>query len=418
MRKSSIAVLVVAVFAPGCTQPPAAAPPAKPPEVLVGLPIRKEVVDYEEFTGRTEAMAAVEVRARATGYLEKVNFREGAAVKEGDMLFEIDDRLYRAELNRAEQTIVQNEARTKRLEQDALRERSLRNTNAGAQSDYDKVMGDLAEAQATVGWAKANRDLAKLNLSFTKVTAPLSGTIGRRLVDPGNLVKADETPLATIVTLDPMYVFLAIDERTVLKYQRMVREGKLKSAQESAVPVELGLADESDYPLKGKIDFVDNRIDPATGTLRLRGTFANLGGLIAPGQFVRARLQIGARYAAILVAERALGTDQGKKFVYTINENDEVMYRPVKIGRLEDGLRVIEDGLTDNARVVISGLQRIRPGAKVEARMVDMPLGGAPPVVQESGVGGQESGVRKSAVGDRKSEVRSHEAEAQTKKAQ
>jgi hypothetical protein len=152
--------------------------------------------------------------------------------------------------------------------------------------------------------------------------------------------------------------------------------------------------------------------------LRLRGTFANLGGLIAPGQFVRARLQIGTRYAAILVAERALGTDQGKKFVYTINENDEVMYRPVKIGRLEDGLRVIEDGLTDNARVVISGLQRIRPGAKVEARMVDMPLGGAPPVVQESGVGGQESGVRKSAVGDRKSEVRSHEAEAQTKKAQ
>src|SRR5262245_4165247 len=182
MRSSSVAVLVVAVFAPGCTQPPAAAPPAKPPEVLVGLPIRKEVVDYEEFTGRTEAMAAVEVRARATGYLEKVNFREGAAVKEGDVLFEIDDRLYRAELNRAEQTIVQNESRTKRLEQDALRERSLRNTNAGAQSDYDKVMGDLAEAQATVGWAKANRDLAKLNLSFTKVTAPLSGTIGRRLV--------------------------------------------------------------------------------------------------------------------------------------------------------------------------------------------------------------------------------------------
>src|SRR5262245_18978397 len=211
MRKLSLAGLAFAVLVSGCTQPAAGPPPAPPPpEVLVGLPIRKQVVDYEEFTGRTEAMAAVEVRARATGYLEKVNFREGSVVKEGDVLFEIDDRIYKAELHRAEQTIAQNEAKAKRLEQDALRERSLRGTNAGSQGDYDKIIGDLGEAQASVGWAKASRDLAKLNLNFTKVTAPISGTIGRRLVDPGNLVKAYETPLATIVTLDPMYVFLAI----------------------------------------------------------------------------------------------------------------------------------------------------------------------------------------------------------------
>lgn len=361
----------------GCAQQTPAPVAPKPPEVLVSLPIRKDVLDFEEFSGRTEAVVAVEVRARATGYLDKVNFREGSSVKKGQPLFEIDPRIYDAELNRAEQTVVQNEARAKRLEQDARRVRELRKTVS--QEEYDKVMGDLAEAQAAVGSAIANRDVAKLNQSFTKVTAPISGVIGRRLVDPGNLVKADETPLATIVSLDPMYVYFAIDERTVLRLRRLIQEGKIPSVEETAVPFQIGLADDVGYPLKGTIDFVDNRIDPATGTLRLRGTFENPKGSVSPGQFVRLRLQIGVPYPATLIAERALGTDQGKKFVYVVNDKEETVYRPVKIGVMQEGLRVVEEGLAPDERIVISGLQRIRPGAKVEVKLVDMPIAGAAP---------------------------------------
>lgn len=379
MRRNLIFGALSALALAGCAQP--APPPMapKPPEVLVSLPVRKEVIDFEEFSGRTEAMAAVEVRARATGYLANVSFREGMEVKEGQVLFTIDARTYDAELARAEQAVLQNDARVKRLEQDQQRVYALRATKSVSQEEFDKVVGDLAEAKAAVGFAKANRELAKLNLSFTKVTAPISGVIGRRLVDPGNLVKADETPLATIVTLDPLYVYLAIDERTMMRFRRLVQGGKIVTGDKMQVPFQIGLADDAGYPFHGNIDFVDNRIDPATGTLRLRGTVPNPKGLITPGQFVRIRLQIGIPYAATLVAERALSTDQGKKFVYVVNDKNEAIYRPVKIGLLQDGMRVIEEGLTADERVVISGLQRVRPGAKVEVKMVDMPLAGAAP---------------------------------------
>lgn len=377
MRRNLILGALSMLLLAGCTQqvPPPMAP--KPAEVLVSLPIRKEVIDFEEFSGRTEAMAAVEVRARATGYLANVSFREGMEVKEGQVLFTIDSRTYEAEWARADQTVVQNEARVKRLEQD--HQRALRSPQSLSQKELDTVIGDLEEARATVGSAKANRELAKLNLSFTKVTAPISGVIGRRLVDPGNLVKADETPLATIVTLNPLYVYLAIDERTMMRFRRLVQEGKIVTGDKMQVPFQIGLADDSGYPFHGAIDFVDNRIDPATGTLRLRGTVPNPKGLITPGQFVRIRLQIGTPYSATLVAERALSTDQGKKFVYVVNEKNEAIYRPVKIGLLQDGMRVVEEGLSADERVVISGLQRVRPGAKVEAKMVDMPVAGAAP---------------------------------------
>jgi RND family efflux transporter MFP subunit len=377
MRRNLRLAALGLLLAAGCAQPPPPPMAPKPAEVLVSLPLRKEVIDFEEFSGRTEAMAAVEVRARATGYLSKVSFREGMEVKEGQVLFTIDARTYEAELARAEQTVAQNEARVRRLEQD--HKRAVRSPQTLSQKEFDTVVADLEEARATVGWAKANSELAKLNLSFTKVTAPISGVIGRRLVDPGNLVKADETPLATIVTLDPLYVYLAIDERTMMRFRRLVQEGKIVTGDKMQVPFQIGLADDAGYPFHGYIDFVDNRIDAATGTLRLRGTVPNPKGLITPGQFVRIRVQIGTPYPATLVAERALSTDQGKKFVYVINDKNEAIYRPVKIGFLQEGMRVIEEGLTADERVVISGLQRVRPGAKVEPKMVDMPLAGASP---------------------------------------
>lgn len=381
MRNLRVGMLLATILT-GCARQAPAPPPPKPPEVLASLPVRKDVIDFEEFTGRTEAVAAVEVRARATGYLSKVSFREGMQVKAGQMLFEIDPRTYDAELARANQMLLQNEARVKRLQRDSERLRQLR--NVASQEEVDKVQGDLAEAEAAVGSAKANRDLAKLNLSFTKVSAPISGGIGRTLVDPGNLVKADETPLATIVALDPMYVYFAIDERTVLRFRQLIEKGKLPSPQDGDVPIQLGLADDTGYPFQGKIDFVDNRIDPATGTLRLRGTFANRNGSIAPGQFVRIRVQIGTAYPATLIAERALGTDQGKKYVYVVNAKGEAEYRAVRLGSTHDGMRVIEEGVSEGERVVISGLQRVRPGAKVQLKMVEMPVAGAAPTMPET----------------------------------
>jgi RND family efflux transporter MFP subunit len=357
----------------GCAQPPAQPPPPKPPEVLVSLPISRSVTDYEDFTGRTEAMKLVEVRARVTGYLEKLNFQEGAEVKQADVLFEIDPRPYQAEFARADASLVQSEAHLRRLESDYQRALGLRNRTAIGLEEFDKIAGDRAEAAAAVGVARAVRDLAKLNLGFTHVTSPIAGRISRRLVDPGNMVKADETALTTVVSLDPMYAYFDVDERTVLRIRRLIQEGKTASDGNGKATVLMGLADEDGFPHQGAVDFVDNKVDPNTGSLWLRGVFPNPTHILTPGLFVRIRLPIGMPYKATLIAEQALGRDQGQKFVYVVSDKNEVAYRPVKVGKLHDGLRVITEGLTARDKVVVSGLQRIRQGATVEPKMVSMP---------------------------------------------
>jgi RND family efflux transporter MFP subunit len=358
----------------GCGTPtaPVAAPP-KPPEVVVTLPVVRQVTDYEDFTGRTEAKAAVEVRARVTGYLERVLFKEGTEVKQGDPLFEIDPRPYQAELQRAEATLAQSQARLRRCERDLKRANDLLPQNAISQDDFDQISGDRDEAAAAVKLAEASRDLAQLNLSFTRVTAPITGRISRQLIDPGNLVKADETALTTIVSMDPIYAYFDQDERTLLRVRRLVRAGVLKTIQESAVPVLLGLVDEEGFPHEGRIDFADNRVDAMTGTLRLRGVFANPQRMLSPGLFVRIRLPIGAPHAAVLVSDQALGTDQGQSFVYVVNSKNEVVHHTVTVGPLEGGLRVIEQGLAKDERVIVNGLQRVRPGVKVAPRLLEPP---------------------------------------------
>jgi len=366
-------VLGLGVLAAGCARGKRELPPPKPPEVKVAVPVTERVTDFEEFVGRTEPVHSIDVRARVTGYLDKVDFKEGADVKEGDLLFEIDSRTYKAELERAEASVVQAQAHLERLQSDATRGRAMLARRAISQEEYEKMTGDRSEAEAQLRLARASRDLTKLNLNFTRVTAPMSGRIGRQFIDPGNLVKADDTILTGIVGLDPMYAAFDVDERTVLRLRRLIREGKIASAREKKIPVLLGLADEDDFPLRGVIDFVDNRVDVQTGTLRVRGVFDNKDRFLSPGMFVRVRVPIGDPYPATLVAEKALGSDQGQRFVYVVAADNKVVATKVKVGTLHNGLRVIQEGLGPNDRVVVSGLQRVRPGLEVDPKLVDMP---------------------------------------------
>jgi RND family efflux transporter MFP subunit len=350
---------------------PAPAPP--PPEVLVSEPIQREVVDYEDFPGRTEAVNSIEVRARVTGYLEKVHFQEGTDVKKGDLLFEIDPRPYQAELARSEGNVLQSEGHLKRLDADLQRAKTLLPQGAMGREDYDRTVGDRKEAEGAVMVAKAARDMAVLNSGFTHVTAPISGRISRRFIDPGNLVKGDDTILTTIVSLDPMYAYFDLDERSTLKIQRQVREGQIHWSPDVGLPVMLGLADEAGYSKKGTINFADNRVDADTGTWRLRARFDNPDQALAPGLFVRMRLPIGPPHQATLIAEQALSTDQGQKSVYVIDAKNLASNRRVKVGRLHDGLRVILEGISPKEKVVVSGLQLVRPGVEVVAKETPMP---------------------------------------------
>lgn len=361
----AIAIAALAIVA-GCTKAPqSAAPPSRPPTVVLTTPVVKTITDYEDFTGHTEAVATVEVRARVTGYLDKVLFKEGTEVKQGEPLFEIDPRSYRTDLDRAAANVLQSRARVRRLEADFKRASSLLQTRAMSQEDFDKVAGERDEAAAALKLAEAAEELAKLNLSFTHVAAPLSGRISRQLIDPGNLVRADDTMLATIVSHDPIYAYFDADERTTLRVRRLIRAGKVKSIWEAKVPVYLALVDEDDYPHVGTVNFVDNRMDPLTGTIRLRGVFDNPQRLLPPGLFVRIRLPIGVPHESLLLSERALGSNQGQKFVYVVDDANKVSERRVEVGALHDGLRVIASGLKANERVVLDGLQQVRPGMTV-----------------------------------------------------
>ncbi len=385
-------VALLAVALSGCGSAQSSAPPPKAPEVFVSTPVSEEITEYEDFTGRLESPEAVEIRARVTGYLEEVKFKEKVRVdvQKGDVLFLIDPRSYKADLDRAEANAVQARVRQQRLEYDYQRASDLLARKAISREEYDKIAGDRAEAEAAVKVAEATVTSARVNYGYTKVFAPMTGRISRRLVDPGNLVKADQTVLATVLSLNPLYAYFDVDERTVLRIRRLIRGGTVKSAREVEVPVQMELADEEGFPHKGKIDFVDNKVDPGTGTLRVRAVFTNDDELLSPGLFVRVRVRIGVPHKALLIAERALGTDQGQKFVYVVNDKGEVAYRAVKVGSLHQGRRVIESGLTGTEKVIVSGLQRVRQGSTVQARVVPMPGPGPAdttrtPIITQSG---------------------------------
>lgn len=357
----------------GCRPPAAPPPPPKPPEVFVSFPIEEVVTETEEFTGRTMAVNTVEIRSRVTGYLDKILFEDGADVKEGELLAEVDPRSYKAELDKARAATAQSKARLERMSRQLTRARQLIETKTISQEDFELSESEHREAMATLDAAFANQDVAELNLSFTKIVAPLSGHISRRLVDPGNLVKADETPLATIVSLNPIHAYFDVDERTVLRIRRLIQQGKIESARDRETRVQIGLADEEDFPLEGTVNFIDNQVDSTTGTLRLRAVITNDYRFLAPGMFVRVRVPIGAPHPAMLVREEALGADQGQRYVYVVDDQEVIAYRRVKVGMSRGRHRVIEGDLKLKDRVVVSGLQRVRPGTKVAAKPYVLP---------------------------------------------
>lgn len=356
------------VVASGCQKaaPPAAKPP--PPTVFFAIPVEQSVQEIEEFTGRTAAVMDVEVRARVSGYLDKVLFEDGADVKAGEPLFVIDDRIYQAEVARAAAAVEQAQARLARLERQAARSDELFQKKVISEEDHDLSMFDRDEARAALAAAKATHDLAQLNQSFTRIASPINGRISRRMIDPGNLIKADDTPLATIVSDDPIHAYFDIDERTVLRLRRLVKEGRIKASRDARVEVKVSLADDQEHNHRGVVDFEDNQIDAATGTLRVRLLIENPERLLSPGLFVRLRFPIGEPAASLMVPEEALASDQGRRFVYVIDAENKVAARPVEVGVLVDGRRAITRGLAAGERVVVTGLQRLRKNMIVEPR--------------------------------------------------
>jgi multidrug efflux system membrane fusion protein len=361
-------VLNVVLLMSGCgrREPP---PPPPPPKVTVSQPIVQKVVEWDEYTGRLEAVESVEIRARVNGYLESVHFEDGAMVKKGDLLFVIDPRPYQAELERAQAEHNRLEAKLELAVNDFKRADVLLKTKAISEEEFDTRSKAKREAEAAVEAAQAAVTTAKLNLDYTQITAPISGRIGRKIITEGNLVNGNvgqATLLTTIVSQDPIYCYVDTDERQVLKYQKLALEGKRVSARNEKVPCELALGNEEGFPHKGVIDFVDNRLDPNTGTLRARGVFPNPEGAMLPGLFARLRVTGSDEYEGLLVPDEALGTDQNQKFVYIVNPQNVVEYRAVKMGPLMDGLRVITQGLQAEDWVVVNGIQRVRPDMKVD----------------------------------------------------
>ncbi len=370
----SAPVVILGLALAGCKREPPALAATPPPVVMVSQPVEREITDYYEYTGRTAAVEAVEVRARVSGYLVKINFREGALVKKGDLLFQIDPRPFQAVLEEAKGQVAQWEAKLARAEADVARDERLLPKGAASQKDLDQAVADRGEARAAIQSARGAVDRAALDVEFTRVTAPISGRISRHLIDEGNLVTMNSTLLTTIVSIDPMYAYFDADERTVLHVRELIREGKVQSARDSAVSVLLGLANEAGYPHRGTVNFVDNQVNPQTGTLRLRGVFSNENEALEPGYFARVRLLIGQSHQALLVTDRAIDTDQGQKIVYIVNDKNEVVSRPISLGALQDGLRVIAEGVQPGERVIVNGLLQVRPGITVDPKLVDMPV--------------------------------------------
>jgi RND family efflux transporter MFP subunit len=363
----------------GCARAPSEAPAAAPIPVTVSRPIEREVTDYADFTARTAAVDSVEVRAHVWGYLDKVNFQEGALVKKGDVLFELDPRPYQALLNQAKAKVVQDQAQLAYDEAEYQRNVNLVRTRAVSQSELDKTAAARAVDIANVAADKAVVASRLLDLEYTKVKAPVSGRVSRYVVTVGNLIQSGDqnggTLLTTIVSVDPMYAYFDVDEHTVLRVRQLIREGKATSARDGKWPVWLGLANEDGYPHRGTINFVDNQVNPKTGTLRVRGVFPNQYEALSPGYFARVRVPIGFPHQALLVSDRALDTDQGQKVVYVVDKNNKVVSRPVRLGALHDGLREITDGVKPGERVIVNGLQQVRPGMTVEPKLVEMTNG-------------------------------------------
>ena len=340
-----------------------------PPMVTVSAPLRKEITEWQEFTGQFEAVDYVEIRARVSGYLTEIHFQDGQIVKQGDLLFVIDPRPYQATLASAKAQLAQASAQVDLATRQLDRSADLRKKDFEPAANYDQRVAELKVAAASAEAAKAAIQSAELNVEFTRIMAPVTGRISNHLVSIGNLVSGGEgsatTLLTTIVSLDPIRFDFDMSEADYLAYQRATAKGLMKSTRDNSVSAALRLTDEKGWPHEGHIDFVDNQVDRRSGTIRVRAEFANKDFFLTPGQFGRIRIPGSEPYEALLVPDAAVVTDQSRKIVMTVKEDGTVEPKIVRPGPSYENLRIIRSGLQPSDRVIIDGLLRARAGAKV-----------------------------------------------------
>jgi len=369
-----LAGISTALLLISCSPPKPAATPV--PKVTISQPRLQIVTNWDEYPGHIEAVQMVEVRPRVAGYIESIHFEDGSEVKAGDLLFVIDPKPYRADLDRAEAQRRQAETRLDLAKNDLQRAESLRGSKAISEEEYDSRSKAVREAEANLAAARAAQEAARLNLDYTRITAPIAGKIGRRLVTPGNLVQMQSnngasTLLATIVSLDPIYCYFDVEEGAFLKYRANAQQAVAAEAKTAGLACEVGLVNEEGFRHSGHLDFFDNQVNPQTGTIRLRAVFDNPDRTLVPGMFANLRVQAGPPEQALLIPDVAVLSDQGYKYVYVVDPENKVQPRSIETGRAHDVSREVKKGLTPEDRVVINGLVMLRPGGKVEAQGQD-----------------------------------------------
>lgn len=374
-RSAALALAITTLLvAAGCSsQAEPSAPMPPPPEVSVAQVLSKPVGQWDDFTGRVSAVDTVELRPRVSGYIDRVAFAEGQEVRKGDLLFVIDPRRFKANLDRAVAELERAKSEARLAQAQDRRAATLVEAQAISREEFESRRAASAQGSAAVRAAEAAVEAARLELQYTQVRAPVSGRVGRALVTRGNLAQADSTLLTTVVSVDPMYVYFDADEQAFLRYKRLEREGQ-GGAQNT---VRVALADETGYPHEAKLDFVDNQVDPQTGSIRARAVVENPDRRFTPGMFARVQLQGGATQNAMLVDDKAVLTDQDRKYVYVLGPHNAATRKDITVGRVVDGLRVVTSGLKPDDRVIVHGVQKVFfPGMPVVPKPIAM---GAPP---------------------------------------
>ncbi|WP_449551027.1 efflux RND transporter periplasmic adaptor subunit [Lelliottia amnigena] len=372
---TALGAMFLSVLLVGCDDGVAQNAVPQAPAVSAADVVVKSISQWDSFNGRIEAVESVQLRPRVSGYIDKVNYTDGQEVKKGEVLFTIDDRTYRAELEQAQASLARAKTQASLARSEANRTDKLVNTNVVSREEWEQRRSAATQAQADIRAAQAAVDAAQLNLDFTKVTAPIEGRASRALITSGNLVTAGDSAsvLTTLVSLKTVYVYFDVDEATYLHYQNLARSGQGASSNHLALPVEIGLVDEEGYPHQGKVDFLDNQLTPSTGTIRMRALLDNAQRQFTPGLFARVRLPGSAEFNATLIDDKAVLTDQDRKYVYIVDKDGKAQRRDITQGRLAAGLRIVQQGLNPGDKVIVDGLQKVfMPGMPVNAKTVPM----------------------------------------------
>ena len=372
---SATGVVLLSALLVGCDDSVAQNAAPQAPVVSAADVVVKSISQWDSFNGRIEAVESVQLRPRVSGYIDKVNYTDGQEVKKGEVLFTIDDRTYRAALEQAQANLARAKTQASLARSEANRTDKLVNTNLVSREEWEQRRAAATQAQADIRAAQAAVDAAQLNLDFTKVTAPIDGRASRALITSGNLVTAGDSAsvLTTLVSQKTVYVYFDVDESTYLHYQSLARSGQGASSNHLALPVEIGLVGEEGYPHQGKVDFLDNQLTPSTGTIRMRALLDNAQRQFTPGLFARVRLPGSAEFNATLIDDKAVLTDQDRKYVYVVDKEGKAQRRDITPGRLADGLRIVQQGLKPGDRVIVDGLQKVfMPGMPVNAKTVAM----------------------------------------------